>query len=514
MTSACLFYMKKLLFILLNLISFTVNAQNRNNVWTFGDSTGIDFNNSGNIQPINSASLSRGSCVSICDTNGQLQFYAHTMNHPLWSQGYTQLTAVHEANGNLMQSGDSIIGEGWAHELTIIPKPGSSNLYYLFSIGIVFNPKGFYYSTIDMNANGGLGAVVQKNIQLNSFRNADCVTAIQHGNGRDWWVISKYSDNSTTTNRFYLYLVTPDTISLSSIQDMSNALNGDLHHLCFNSTGSKLMQSNRAGFLCDYDFDRCTGIISNQSIIYPEQQSNFSRNIVDVAYSPDDTKLYISTSYYINIDTSYLIQYDLTAANIAASADTLHRISWPVQGGAVRLAPDGKIYYTCFYDWGFPGYPYPDTVHNVYNENLGVINYPDSLGAACNFQPFSFYLGGKRTYYGLPNNPNYSLGPLVGSGCDTLHVGVNSIDVNNHAQLFVYYQSDWQSLFVNASGIKGKSCVLKIVDMNGRMVYSSTKTTQPPYFTQDVDCSALAKGMYVVQLLTEKEVMSKKFVKE
>ncbi|MEO0312127.1 MAG: Secretion system C-terminal sorting domain, partial [Bacteroidota bacterium] len=52
-----------------------------------------------------------------------------------------------------------------------------------------------------------------------------------------------------------------------------------------------------------------------------------------------------------------------------------------------------------------------------------------------------------------------------------------------------------------------------IVDINGRLVYSSNKTTQPPYFTQDVDCNFLAKGMYVVQLITEKEVLSKKFIK-
>ncbi|MBK8846993.1 MAG: hypothetical protein IPO27_10775 [Bacteroidetes bacterium] len=65
-------------------------------------------------------------------------------------------------------------------------------------------------------------------------------------------------------------------------------------------------------------------------------------------------------------------------------------------------------------------YPYQDSMRNYINENLSVINEPDSLGAKCDYQPFSFYLGGKRTYYGLPNNPNYELGPLLGSACDTL----------------------------------------------------------------------------------------------
>nr|MBK9649964.1 hypothetical protein [Bacteroidota bacterium] len=38
-----------------------------------------------------------------------------------------------------------------------------------------------------------------------------------------------------------------------------------------------------------------------------------------------------------------------------------------------------------WYNWGFPAYPYPDSVRNQYNENLGVINYPDSIGKAAIF---------------------------------------------------------------------------------------------------------------------------------
>lgn len=62
--------------------------------------------------------------------------------------------------------------------------------------------------------------------------------------------------------------------------------------------------------------------------------------------------------------------------------------------------------------------------------------------------------------------------------------------------------------------IRGKNCVLQIFDMNGKEVFSSIKTTQPPYYTQDVNCSAFADGMYVVSLTTEKEKLVKKFVKE
>ncbi|MBK7886914.1 MAG: hypothetical protein IPJ86_06280 [Bacteroidetes bacterium] len=94
---------------------------------------------------------------------------------------------------------------------------------------------------------------------------------------------------------------------------------------------------------------------------------------------------------------------------------------------SILKAPDDKIYISTFdenYSW-----PYPDTstAFTTINSNLSVINQPDSLGLACDFQPFSFYLGGARTCYGLPNNPDYELGAWVGSPCDTLSVGVDDI---------------------------------------------------------------------------------------
>jgi hypothetical protein len=132
-------------------------------------------------------------------------------------------------------------------------------------------PKGFFYSKIDMTQNGGLGAVVQKNVRLNSFRNGDCVTAIKHGNGKDWWVFSKYSNiNGTTFNRFYTYLITQDSVHTPLIQNFNNATDGDFQRIIFNSNGTKFMQINAIGLIQEFNFDRCTGIISNPTIIFPE----------------------------------------------------------------------------------------------------------------------------------------------------------------------------------------------------------------------------------------------------
>ncbi len=124
--------------------------------------------------------------------------------------------------------------------------------------------------------------------------------------------------------------------------------------------------------------------------------------------------------------------------------------------------------------------------------------YPDSIGSSCDYQPFSFYLGGKRTYYGLPNNPNYDLGPLAGSSCDTI-TGISPTPAlpggEEEPALHVFYHSSWQKLFVNAQHIKGKICLLQVFDMNGKEVFSFSKQTQPPYYTGDVNCAAFcSKG--------------------
>ena len=48
-----------------------------------------------------------------------------------------------------------------------------------------------------------------------------------------------------------------------------------------------------------------------------------------------------------------------------------------------------------------------------------------------------------------------------------------------------------QKLFVNAQNIKGKNCLLQIVDMLGNKVYSNQ--TQPFYFTEDANFLVLEK---------------------
>lgn len=179
-------------------------AQKQGVVWCFGDSALVDFSDTSNIVTGNSGVKSRGSCVSISDSVGNLILYAYTR-----ANTNSVSTIVKNSLDSILQSGDSIVGQGWYRELVILPNPDSVNQYYLFSIYVIGNPflSGLYFSLIDMNANGGHGSIVQKNIQLLNSDAVDCLTAIRHGNGRDFWILYRNWDSfsSTSNNNWSLF---------------------------------------------------------------------------------------------------------------------------------------------------------------------------------------------------------------------------------------------------------------------------------------------------------------------
>ena len=491
-------------------------AQDRNSIWIFGDSAGVDFTNVTNPVSVNSTNESRGSCTSISDSSGNLLFYAYTPHVSLWLSGYLKIGVLKNNIQGIMVNGDSLIGDGWYHEMVILPFPGSDSLFYLFSIGVTLN-YGLYYSIIDMSLDSGHGVVVQKDVQLQNFPMADCLSAVKHANGRDWWLIFRKWDpvNYDPYDNFYFYLITPSGIGNFNQQNIGSLSYSGGGSISFSKDANRFVFTNWSDLVEIYDFDRCSGLITGFQNVEPGDTMPPYKLAWSSAFSPDESKLYVSTSGGTGGDTSYLFQYDLNAANIQASRISLDTLYHPVLGGALKLGPDDKIYFSCA--WDCPGifcYPYPDTVYNPVNMNLSVINEPDSLGAACGYAPFSFYLGGKRTYYGLPNNPDYELGPLVGSPCDTLGVGIwNTEQGILNSELFVYYNSSWEKLFINAQGLKGKHYVLQLYNLLGGVVYKEESSLQPPYFFRELDTGKFAQGLYIVSFITEKEKLVKKFVK-
>nr|MBK9652652.1 WD40 repeat domain-containing protein [Bacteroidota bacterium] len=487
-------------------------GQNRNNIWCFGDSAGIDFSNINNPIPIHSAIKSRGSCVSIADTNSQVLFSAYT-RAGIWGK----TTLVKNKQNKLMLNGSNIGGEGWYWELIIIPQPDSSEIYYLFSTGVAgSSPFGLYYSIIDMSLDSSRGAVTQKNIQLLPYAANDGLTAVKHGNGRDWWVLFRKNGlfAGWYDNRFYTYLISPQGVNFVDSQAIGSLDYTNTLRYVFNKDGNKLAMVSLEGIVETFDFDRCTGLLSNHQLIRAKNTAQPWPALWSCAFSPNSQYLYVST----NESDSKLIQIDLQSPQPWLNCDTIYIDTNIIYaGGALKLAPDNKIYYSCAWYDGFNfSYPYPDSTFNIYNNNLSVINSPDSPGLACNFSPYSFNLGGGRTYWGLPNNPDYDLGPIKGSPCDTLSANLTPPLSKGEGVMQITYISAWEKLFINASGLKGKHVTVSIYDAKGSLKVQEFKSSKvnAGYFTLDVDCGGWANGLYVVHLKTEVEMLSRKFVRE
>ncbi len=406
----------KILFVFI-FITLNLKAQYTNLNWAFGDSCGIKFSTTGIDSMYRTSVKARGSCATVSDSLGNLIFYASAPHYQLTINA-SQLAkgVLFNSSHQVVSNGDSLKSRSWYRELIIIPRPDHYKQFYVFQTGVTMFDLN--YTKVDMNQNNGLGYCTQKNVLLDTGYITDGLAAIKHGNGRDWWLL--YRKWTTGNNLYYATLITPSGISPPIIQAIGNPIYAGFNRIIPSPDGNSIMCITNSGLLTQLDFDRCTGIFSNEREYHSGQIVIPEFEFWDGAFSPDGSKFYSTAG-----DTTfYMYQFDLnqTVTNVFNTRiliDSIDTINYA--GTAIRLAPDNRIYTsTWYYDNLHPPYPYPDTLYNAVNTHLGVINYPDSLGLTCNYNPLSVYLGGARTYIGLPNNPDYTLGKLVNSICDTL----------------------------------------------------------------------------------------------
>ena len=489
-------------------------AQYTNNYWCFGDSVLINWTTPQSPIVGYSAFTFRNGSTTIADSGGLLlysgyNYYLTPVQPSIWNKFHNNIS-------------DSIIIKGglWYHASLFVPDPGNDSSIYLFTAGVTgATSYGLFYSKINYKANNDSGLVIQKNIQLNNFPAFDALMAVRHGNGRDWWLFTQrwYAPSAQTpSNEFRIYLISPSGVSGPFIQNIGNTHTTNAGHLVFSSDGTKFANISMRGLVELYDFDRCAGNIIQTTPIEQEPSGlPFIHLFQSCAFSKDNSKLYLLDLDQSN-STTYLAQYDVLSANISQSKVIIDSMVIPQAPCQMKMAPDGRIYIAAAdgnYSW-----PYPDTItaYTTTNNNLSVINYPDSLGAACDFQPFSFNLGTGRSYLGLPNNPDYELGAWVGSPCDTLSVGLtpNPSPGERGSWMQAWYNHEWDMIHVNASKLQGKKGVLRLLDIEGRIVFEKpAEVIAGGYFTTEIYMNDLSSGVYLVNLVTEKDTLSYKVMK-
>nr|WP_298924936.1 T9SS type B sorting domain-containing protein [uncultured Allomuricauda sp.] len=357
--------------------SLSLSAQQEAAIWYFGRNAGLNFNAGAPVPLTNGALNTYEGSASISDTNGNLLFY---------TDGIT----VWDRNHIPMPNGTGLLGDPSSTQSGIIvPKPGNPNNYYVFTVGEVDNPVGMHYSEVDMTQNGGLGAVVNKNVFLIG-PTSEKLTAVQHANGTDYWVITHGWENQA----FHAYLVSATGVSNTPITsnvgiDLANPGPGKsrrnaIGYLKVSPDGTKLgvVYSNVGAELLS--FNPATGVVSNPITLSTE------RGIYGVEFSPDSNVLYLSYIFYVGFNfqlRANVYQYDVSSGNqtaIQASATLVSPIQ-TIEIGALQLGIDGKIYVAQF-----------DQTY------LGVINNPNTLGIGCNYIENGISLAGRQSSLGLP----------------------------------------------------------------------------------------------------------------
>lgn len=352
---------KVLLFALI-LPILSAHAQKQGNIWYFGFGAGLDFNNSPPVPLTNGKLVTDEGCASICDPDGKLLFYTDGIK--VWNSSHQEMP-----NGTGLYGDPSATQSG-----VIVPYPGSPNLYYIFTVDNNLGQNGFAYSMVDMNKEGGKGDVILKNVPMFT-PSTEKITAVQHANQTDVWVIAKPWSN----NEFHAYKVGANGLETTPVISYSGLIHSgftfNTHgYLKASALGNKLAVAIGTEGICQlFDFDNNTGAVSNPVTIDNLEYA------YGIEFSPDGSKLYISRRYYPNV-----FQYEIQNHNQQAILQSQVILPTFYNIGALQLAPDGKIY--C----------------SKYNYFLDVINSPDNKGNAAIYQENAASLNNRVGSLGLP----------------------------------------------------------------------------------------------------------------
>jgi gliding motility-associated-like protein len=366
--------MKKLtIALLLCVFTGSIHAQKEGNVWHFGMGAALDFNSGAPVITTPSSMFSFEGSASIADANGNLLFYSNGGGRDPVLSGQSS-GKIWNRNHDVMYDMGNTEGGGFssAQSAVIIPRPGTPDRYYLFTMEEVeYNVggevpgqplgRGLSFFEVDMTQNGGLGGVVDYN-EMILVPSYEGLCAVRHQNGTDYWIIA-HSDNAGMS-------VFPVTAAGVGTPTLYNIISGGI-----------IKGSPDGKWLCSSDrilpFDNQTGVITDAGLNLTD--------IISFEFSPDSKRLFFSRSH------SSFGYYSLTAPDITGSAVIFAQFPSSSNGlfGQMQVAPDGNIYVVEF---------------EIFKTWLAVIVCPNSV-PLLNRKVFE-YNTGPLFFVGLPNFDN------------------------------------------------------------------------------------------------------------
>lgn len=336
----------------------------RSNVWYFGNTAGIDFNETPPVALDNSAMNAPEGCAIVCDRNGDAIFY--TDGDKVFDKTDTEI--------------DSGIGGDPASSQSaiIVPVPGDETLYYIFTTQAVNGTALFEvrYSLFDLKLNAGNGALQQKNVLLFS-KSTERITANQN-----WLIVHEYGNNI-----FRSYPIAADGIGqpvyseVGSDHSFQSAVNAEGYMKIGprNNVAVALSTPGTSNLVELFTLNDSTGRLDNFRQIDLNEPNG---QVYGVEFSPGGSKLFATVKG--SPTPSQVFEYFLDSLDRPFFKQ---RINQNLELGAIQRAPDNQLY-----------------VAINGSGVLGTIQVNEDTTQLSTFNPSGFaLLGGTNSRLGLPN---------------------------------------------------------------------------------------------------------------
>ena len=440
---------------------------------------------------------------SICDSTGNLLFYvgSYTSN-PVVLTSY--IGAVFNNNDQVMAGGDSLeIAQRGSDGPIILPvqRIGFYN-YYIFHHKEYQTISNFYYNWSLLNDSNGILIMISKNNLLSNMSSAAKLAAVRHGNGKDWWLVT----HSVQADTFCVYLIDSSGINMPIIQKIGALYNGLLPfqglngEMVFSSFGNYLGAVSN-DVIDVFDFDRCTGIISNHRNLMTQPSNNPDQYYLSCSFSPNENYFYVSNIDWQGISGTYAqhtLQFDMNSIPIISSRCTLNSVISDYGSWQHQLGPDGKIYITR------GSVNVPTIFSDTGSTFLSVIENPNDPCPSVIFNTFGQSLDGRRCLGSLPNNPNYELGRVEPNGCVS---GLPSVSLLGNISVYPNPAID-QIQISSSRSLNGT--VITLFNLQGQQLLQQT-----PGFGNVFEVElpkSMGTGIYFLRIQAKEGVVTKKVV--
>lgn len=360
---------------------------------------------------------------TMCDSSGQIQFFTNGLR-------------VYNRLGKIMENGDSInlcvnsnqlypppfFRDEWLHIDTLvgafdgyfncsaIPYPGKPKEYLLIYSCSYYNSINedvmvINYAHINMNVNQGFGKVISKEITILKGKYLGHPVLFKHGNGKDWWMLT-YTSYS---NEFYFYLIDNTGVKYFNKKIRGPAISGysSIYQNKISPDGQFFAKIDQCSNVSLYSIDRCEGNIEFINTIYVDYEFEncpFFNKIAcegnptcirGIEFSPNSKLLYIVKARF------ELFQISLSDFNISK----IYKSTTGISLNQCQIMQDNRIY-----------------IDNLAsgNNSMNVIRRPKLKGLCSDMDFGSYYIESQDLSNRIESFPNYLLGSIKGSVCDSL----------------------------------------------------------------------------------------------